>query len=52
LALLQAIVPTGLRAWFKQAKAAGMVVVATAIKGLHDTLPVEQGWVPRISLMQ
>ena len=44
--------PAGFRDWFDQAKAQGLVIAATIIDGVHQTLQVQQGWMPTVQVMQ
>jgi hypothetical protein len=45
-------VPDHFHAWYNRAKAAGLVIAATTIDGIHHTLHVQQGWVQTRQLMQ
>ena len=47
-----AATPAGFRDWFDQAKAQGLVIAATIIGGVHQTLQVKQGWMPTVQAMQ
>lgn len=47
-----AATPAGFRDWFDQAKAQGLVVAATIINGVHQTLQVKHGWMPTVQVMQ
>ncbi len=44
--------PAGFRDWFNWAKANGLAVAATVIEGVHQTLHVEDGWLPTDLLMR
>ncbi len=47
-----AATPAGFREWFDQAKAQGLVIAATIIDGVHQTLQVQQGWMPTVQVMR
>ncbi len=46
------MIPDGFSPWFDWAKASGLVVAATIIEGVHQTLQVEGGWLPTDFMMQ
>jgi hypothetical protein len=46
------VIPDGFSSWFDWAKAGGLVVAATVIEGVHQTLQAEGGWLPTDLMMQ
>jgi hypothetical protein len=46
------LIPDGFSQWFDWAKSSGLVVAATIIEGVHQTLQVEGGWLPTDLMMQ
>ncbi len=48
----ETVMPAGFREWFDWAKATGLAIAATVMEGVHQTLHVENGWLPTDLLMQ
>ncbi len=48
----ETVMPAGFREWFDWAKAIGLAIAATVVEGVHQTLHVEDGWLPTELLMQ
>ena len=48
----ETVMPAGFREWFDWAKAIGLAIAATVMEGVHQTLHVEDGWLPTELLMQ